>query len=55
MRLYVSKNEIDALKQALRTAKPDNQTERDKQLAILERVVLCEKLQNNCEASETRK
>lgn len=55
MRLYVNRNEIDALKQALRNAKPENQTERDKQIAILERVCLCEKLQQNCEASENRK
>lgn len=55
MRLYINKNEIEALKDALRNAKAVSQVARDKQLAILERVVLCEQLQKNCEMSEIRK
>ena len=55
MRLYVNKNEIEALKDALRNAKSKDTNTRDKQLALLERVTLCEQLQKNCEASEARK
>ncbi len=55
MRLYVNNNEIEALKDALRNAKPRDEEVRAKQLALLERVVLCENLQGNIARSELRK
>lgn len=55
MRLYVNTKEIDALKEALRNAKPKDNDTRTKQLALLERVVLCEQLQDNCNRADNAK
>lgn len=52
MRLYVNTREIDALKEALRNAKPKDEETRVKQIALLERVVLCEQLQANCNRAD---
>lgn len=55
MRLYVNTKEIDALKEALRTGKASNEANRAKQIALLERVLLCEQLQDNCNRADTAK
>ena len=54
MRLYVSKKEIPALKDALRNAKTKDPFLRDIQITLLERVLLCEQLQDNYDKSENR-
>ena len=55
MRLYVNRNEIEALKHALRNVKCNDEITRTKQLALLERVVLCEQLQENCDKADAKK
>jgi len=55
MRLYVNVKEIPALKEALRNAKPKDEETRARQVALLERVVLCEQLQDNCDRAEAAK
>ena len=55
MRLYVNRNEIEALKYALRNVKCSDSEMRAKQLAVLERVVLCEQLQGNIDKAEAAK
>jgi len=47
--------EIAALKEALRNAKPNDEKMRAKQIALLERVTLCERLQDNCDRADTAK
>ena len=54
MRLYVNTKEIDALKEALRNAKTKDEETRAKQLALLERVTLCEQLQGNIERADRK-
>lgn len=55
MRLYLNPKEIEPLKTALRNASPKERDVRDHQLAVLERITLCEKLQRNCEVADARK
>lgn len=52
MRLFVNTKEVDALKEALRNAKPADPNTRAKQIALLERVLLCEQLQGSIDRSE---
>lgn len=52
MRLYVNDNEIAALKYALQKCSVKDDEMRGKQLALLERVVLCEQLQDSIKRAE---
>ena len=54
MRLYVNKNEVEALKHALRNAHPQDPDIRAKQVILLERVVLCEQLQGNIDQADRK-
>ena len=55
MRLYVNVKEIEALKEALRNANPKDTETRQRQTQLLERVILCEQLQDNYNRSEASK
>lgn len=54
MVLFVNKSEVDALKQALRDAKPADPETRFKQDVLLERVCLREALANNISRSNRK-
>ena len=51
MRLYVSGKEVKVLKEVLRAANSKDPETRAIQIRLLERVVLCEQLQNNVESA----
>lgn len=55
MRLFVNNKEVEALKEALRNAKPRDEEIRAKQVILLERVVLFEQLQGNIDKADGSK
>lgn len=54
MRLYVNPKEIEPLKEALRNAKPKDEETRAFQMALLERVIICEQLQESCRRADSK-
>lgn len=55
MKLFVNAKEIEPLKFALRNCKTADPDMRARQMALLERVVLCEQLQGNIDRADQPK